>query len=37
MGEPNMYNLNLRFEESGQVSDMEDIPFGIRTSTDLPD
>jgi len=31
MGEPNMYNLNLRFEESRSVSDVEDIPFGIRT------
>jgi exo-1,4-beta-D-glucosaminidase len=31
LGEPNMNNLNLRFEENSQVSDVEDIPFGIRT------
>jgi exo-1,4-beta-D-glucosaminidase len=31
MGEPNMNNLSLRFEEKNQVSDREDIPFGIRT------
>jgi exo-1,4-beta-D-glucosaminidase len=31
MGEPAMNNLNLRFEEKNKVSDVEDIPFGIRT------
>jgi exo-1,4-beta-D-glucosaminidase len=31
MGEPNMYSLNLRFEDNSQVSDVEDISFGIRT------
>jgi exo-1,4-beta-D-glucosaminidase len=31
MGEPHMNNLNLRFEESSQVSDSKEIPFGIRT------
>jgi exo-1,4-beta-D-glucosaminidase len=31
MGEPNMNSLNLRFEAKGQVSDVEDVPFGIRT------
>ncbi len=31
LGEPNMNNLNLRFEENSRVSDVEDIPFGIRT------
>ncbi len=31
MGEPNMNSLNLRFEEKNMVSDVEDIPFGIRT------
>lgn len=31
LGEPNMSNLNLRFEERGQISDVEDVSFGIRT------
>ena len=31
MGEPNMNSLNLRFEEKDMVSDVEDVPFGIRT------
>jgi exo-1,4-beta-D-glucosaminidase len=31
LGEPNMSNLNLRFEQKSQVSDVKDIPYGIRT------
>jgi len=31
MGVPNMHNLNLRFVDNNDVSDIADIPFGIRT------
>ena len=31
LGEPNMNNLSLRFEQNNQVSDAEDVAFGIRT------
>jgi exo-1,4-beta-D-glucosaminidase len=31
MGEPNMNTLNLRFEEKDRISDVQDIPYGIRT------
>jgi exo-1,4-beta-D-glucosaminidase len=31
MGDPYLYNLNLRFVSNDAVSDVKDIPFGIRT------